>query len=128
MYPDESQFSPSFTLFAQSSKFYFFGLNMVLYLSVPSTEYQSECETQQEVHSVEDDVVACQTVIEEKCQEVHTSQYFNIECVYLSLLIFVFAGDLWLHDRHQVQQVAKRGLHGRKDSGHKVQPKNKVSE
>merc|ERR1712029_1218881 len=31
------------------------------------TEYESECWTKQEVHDVEDDVVACKTEVEEKC-------------------------------------------------------------
>ena len=31
------------------------------------TEYETECWTKQEVHDVEDDVVSCETVVEEKC-------------------------------------------------------------
>merc|ERR1711962_1308089 len=31
------------------------------------TEYESECWTKQEVHDVQDDVVECETVVEEKC-------------------------------------------------------------
>merc|ERR1712243_499943 len=38
------------------------------------TEYESECWTKQEVHDVQDDVVACETVVEEKCQD-NTSGY-----------------------------------------------------
>merc|ERR1712066_780294 len=33
------------------------------------TEYESECWTKQEVHDVEDDVVECETVVEEKCED-----------------------------------------------------------
>merc|ERR1712133_278676 len=33
------------------------------------TEYESECWTKQEVHDVQDDVVAWETVVEEKCQD-----------------------------------------------------------
>merc|ERR1712179_29789 len=32
-------------------------------------EYEPECWTKQEVHDVRDDVVACETVVEEKCQD-----------------------------------------------------------
>ena len=46
------------------------------YLHIPlqgpeicKTEYESECWTKQEVHDVEDDVVECKTILEEKCQE-----------------------------------------------------------
>jgi len=38
------------------------------------TEYESECWTKQEVHDVQDDVVACETIVEEKCQD-NTSGY-----------------------------------------------------
>merc|ERR1712126_454645 len=38
------------------------------------TEYESECWTKQEVHEVDDDVVECETVIEEKCED-ETSGY-----------------------------------------------------
>ena len=34
------------------------------------TEYESECWTKQEIHDVEDDVVNCETVEEEKCEDV----------------------------------------------------------
>merc|ERR1712059_27823 len=33
------------------------------------TEYESEWWTKQEVHDVQDDVVACETVVEEKCED-----------------------------------------------------------
>merc|ERR1711973_82937 len=38
------------------------------------TEYESECWTKQEVHDVQDDVVECETVVEEKCED-NTSGY-----------------------------------------------------
>jgi len=38
------------------------------------TQYESECWTKQEVHDVEDDVVECNTEMEEKCEE-ETSGY-----------------------------------------------------
>jgi len=38
------------------------------------TEYESECWTKQEQHDVEDDVVECQTIQEERCQD-ETSGY-----------------------------------------------------
>merc|ERR1719204_1493568 len=38
------------------------------------TEYESECWTKQEVHDVQDDVVECETQIEEKCND-NTSGY-----------------------------------------------------
>merc|ERR1712032_41034 len=37
-------------------------------------EYESECWTKQEVHDVQDDVVECETVVEEKCED-NTSGY-----------------------------------------------------
>ena len=36
---------------------------------VCSTEYSSECETQFEVHDVEDDVVDCRVEVETKCED-----------------------------------------------------------
>ena len=44
---------------------------------------------------MEDDVVACKTVVEEKCEEVSTP---HLSLAYLSLLIFVFvsAGNVSL--------------------------------
>merc|ERR1711962_1278340 len=47
---------------------------------VCSTEYQSECETKQEVHDVEDDQVSCQTVIEEKCEDETSGYTTNTKC------------------------------------------------
>merc|ERR1711894_206088 len=38
------------------------------------TEYESECWTKQEVHDVQDDVVECETIVEEKCED-NTSGY-----------------------------------------------------
>merc|ERR1712226_1764042 len=38
------------------------------------TEYESECWTKQDVHDVQDDVVECETVLEEKCED-NTSGY-----------------------------------------------------
>ena len=37
------------------------------------TEYESECWTKQEVHDVTDDVVSCETVVEEKCKDKITT-------------------------------------------------------
>merc|ERR1711936_180623 len=45
---------------------------------VCSTEYQSECETVQHEHDVEDDVVECRNEIESKCEDV-TSGYTSSE-------------------------------------------------
>merc|ERR1719334_2303676 len=47
---------------------------------VCSTEYQSECWTQQETHSVEDDVVTCETVTEEKCEEQTSGYTTDTKC------------------------------------------------
>merc|ERR1711962_1720159 len=47
---------------------------------VCSTEYQSECETKQEVHDVEDDQVSCQTVIEEKCEDETSGYTTDTKC------------------------------------------------
>merc|ERR1712083_928884 len=38
------------------------------------TEYESECWTKQDFHDVQDDVVECETVLEEKCED-NTSGY-----------------------------------------------------
>ena len=45
-----------------------------------STEYQSECETLQEEHDVEDDVVTCETVVEEKCEDETSGYTTNTKC------------------------------------------------
>ena len=45
-----------------------------------STEYQSECETLQEEHDVEDDVVSCETVLEEKCEDETSGYTTNTKC------------------------------------------------
>ena len=45
---------------------------------VCSTEYQAECETVQEEHDVEDDVVECREEVESKCEDV-TSGYTSSE-------------------------------------------------
>ena len=45
-----------------------------------STEYQSECETLQEEHDVEDDVVSCETVVEEKCEDETSGYTTNTKC------------------------------------------------
>ena len=45
-----------------------------------STEYQSECETVQEEHDVEDDVVTCETVVEEKCEDETSGYTTNTKC------------------------------------------------
>merc|ERR1719370_743661 len=47
---------------------------------VCSTEYQSECETLQEEHDVEDDVVSCETVVEEKCEDETSGYTTNTKC------------------------------------------------
>ena len=39
-----------------------------------TTEYESECITEQHEHQVEDDVPECKTVVDEKCEDV-TSGY-----------------------------------------------------
>jgi len=44
------------------------------------TEYESECWTKQEVHDVEDDVVECETVVEEKCEDETSGYTTNTKC------------------------------------------------
>ena len=44
------------------------------------TEYESECWTKQEVHDVEDDVVECSTVVEEKCEDETSGYTTNTKC------------------------------------------------
>merc|ERR1711892_195623 len=44
------------------------------------TEYESECWTKQEVHDVQDDVVACETVFEEKCEDETSGYTTNTKC------------------------------------------------
>ena len=44
------------------------------------TLYESECWTKQEVHDVQDDVVQCQTVLEEKCQDQTSGYTTNTKC------------------------------------------------
>jgi len=44
------------------------------------TEYESECWTKQEIHDVVDDVVACETVVEEKCQDETSGYTTNTKC------------------------------------------------
>ena len=44
------------------------------------TEYESECWTKQEVHDVEDDVVECETIVEEKCEDETSGYTTNTKC------------------------------------------------
>jgi hypothetical protein len=44
------------------------------------TEYESECWTKQEEHDVEDDVVECSTVKEEKCEDETSGYTTNTKC------------------------------------------------
>merc|ERR1712024_436182 len=44
------------------------------------TEYESECWTKQEVHDVEDDIVSCETVVEEKCEDETSGYTTNTKC------------------------------------------------
>merc|ERR1712142_91399 len=44
------------------------------------TEYESECWTKQEVHDVQDDIVACETVVEEKCEDETSGYTTNTKC------------------------------------------------
>merc|ERR1712200_44808 len=44
------------------------------------TEYESECWTKQEIHEVEDDVVECKTVVEEKCEDETSGYTTNTNC------------------------------------------------
>ena len=45
-----------------------------------TTQYESECWTKQEVHEVEDDVVECETVVEEKCEDETSGYTTNTRC------------------------------------------------
>ena len=47
---------------------------------VCSTEYQSECETVQHEHDVEDDVVECRNEIESKCEDVTSGYTSSQKC------------------------------------------------
>jgi len=44
------------------------------------TEYESECWTKQEVHDVQDDVVECETIVEEKCEDETSGYTTNTKC------------------------------------------------
>merc|ERR1711910_37787 len=44
------------------------------------TEYESECWTKQEVHDVEDDVVSCETVVDEKCEDETSGYTTSTKC------------------------------------------------
>merc|ERR1711908_23168 len=44
------------------------------------TEYESDCWTKQEVHDVQDDVVECETQIEEKCADNTSGYTTNTKC------------------------------------------------
>merc|ERR1712024_224242 len=44
------------------------------------TEYESECWTKQEVHDVQDDVVSCETIVEEKCEDETSGYTTNTKC------------------------------------------------
>merc|ERR1711997_886257 len=45
-----------------------------------TTQYESECWTKQEEHDVEDDVVSCETVVEEKCEDETSGYTTNTKC------------------------------------------------
>jgi len=47
---------------------------------VCSTEYESECETVQHPHDVEDDVAECRTEVEEKCEDETSGYTTNTKC------------------------------------------------
>merc|ERR1712121_535257 len=44
------------------------------------TEYESECWTKQEAHDVDDDVVECETVYEEKCEDETAGYTTSTKC------------------------------------------------
>merc|ERR1712212_1138718 len=44
------------------------------------TEYESECWTKQEVHDVVDDVVSCETIVDEKCEDETSGYTTNTKC------------------------------------------------
>merc|ERR1711990_1180272 len=44
------------------------------------TEYESECWTKQEEHDVEDDIVSCETVVDEKCEDETSGYTTNTKC------------------------------------------------
>jgi len=45
-----------------------------------STQYESECLTEQEIHEVTDDVVSCQTIVEEKCEDDTSGYTTSTKC------------------------------------------------
>merc|ERR1711990_37417 len=45
-----------------------------------STQYESECWTKNEEHEVEDDVVDCETVVDEKCEDETSGYTTNTKC------------------------------------------------
>merc|ERR1712079_306113 len=45
-----------------------------------TTQYESECWTKQEEHNVEDDVVTCETIYEEKCEDETSGYTTNTKC------------------------------------------------
>ena len=47
---------------------------------VCSTEYESECETVQHPHDVEDDVVECRTEVQSKCEDVTSGYTSSQQC------------------------------------------------
>merc|ERR1712234_81077 len=47
---------------------------------VCATQYESECWTKQEIHDVQDDVVECKTVVEEKCEDETSGYTTNTKC------------------------------------------------
>ena len=51
------------------------------------TVYDTVCETKRKVHEVEDDVVNCETVVEEKCKKVLDGEHLKIYSIYY---IFIY--------------------------------------
>ena len=45
--------------------------------------YDTVCETKRKVHEVEDDVVNCETVVEEKCENVLDGEHLKIYSIYI---------------------------------------------
>merc|ERR1711970_1605354 len=45
-----------------------------------STEYESECVTEQHEHQVEDDVPECRTVVDEKCEDITSGYTSSQKC------------------------------------------------
>ena len=84
---------------------------------VCSTEYESECETVQHPHDVEDDVVECRTEIQSKCEDV-TSGYTSsqqcsdwpVERQEHCVFIHVFKNLIFFMDKEYKERVSKKVL------------------